>query len=736
MSGSVAPFQERLKQALESSTVPVALGRALPAFRERRIRAIGDDDFEAIQRQLYAMKANAIERLPELIKQFTERAREVGTVVHRAKTADDACRIVGDIARRHNVTLAVKSKSMVSEEVEINHYLERMGVRAVETDLGEWIIQLAHERPSHLIAPAIHKTREEIAELFSNHTGREIPPELDPLVKVAREQLRQDFVNAGMGISGANVAIAETGGLVIVSNEGNGRLCTTLPPVHVAMVGVEKIVPTLDDAMSILKILSRNATGQRQTSYVSFITGPSRSADIELALAVGVHGPVEQHIILLDNGRMAAREDPFLREALHCIKCGACSNVCPPYQEVGGHAFGHIYTGPIGLVVTDIHHGTDAAGGPQSLCMSCNACEKVCPVGIPIPQQIIDVRQKYIAEHGLSMKKRAVVTGLTSSVAQSIGRIAQKPFVGEGGLIRKLPFMEKLTEWRSLPGLADPPLRERLRHLTHGKAAVGSGAAPRFTLPSGVAGQNVAYFPGCMTDRLHPETGESAVRVLEALGCRVSMPLGWRCCGLVASNAGDLSTAIELAQETIEALERSPADVIVSTSTSCAAMLLQDYEHIFAHDPEWQVRAKRLAERVRTFTQYVADDAALANGALSGVAPETLTYHDACQSHNCLGLKDESRRLLCGVMGAEVREMPDSTVCCGFGGTFSIEHPEVSRRVLARKLANAEATGANVIVADNPGCVMHMQGSLDAAGSPMKVRHLAEVLDEAIQRKH
>jgi Fe-S oxidoreductase len=502
------------------------------------------------------------------------------------------------------------------------------------------------------------------------------------------------------------------------------------------MVGVEKIVPSMDDALSILKILSRNATGQRQTSYVSIITGPSRSADIELALAVGVHGPVEQHIILLDNGRMEARDDPFFREALHCIKCGACSNVCPPYQEVGGHAFGHIYTGPIGLVVTDIHHGTDAAGGPQSLCMSCNACEKVCPVGIPIPQQIIDVRQKYVAEHGLPLKKRAVVTGLTSSVAQSIGRIAQKPFIGGDGLIRKLPFMDKLTEWRSLPGLADRPLRQRLRHLTNGRSAGGSeiSGAPR--IQSRVAGQRVAYFPGCMTDRLHPETGEAAVRVLEALGCQVSMPLGWRCCGLVASNAGDLPTPIELAQQTIEALEKTPADVIVSTSTSCTAMLLQDYEHIFADDPVWLHRAKRLAERVRTFTQFVGEEADLADGALSGPGNESITYHDACQSHNCLGLADEPRRLLCGVMGADVREMADSTVCCGFGGTFSIEHPEVSRRVLARKLAHAQATGASTIVADNPGCIMHMQGALDAAGSALKVRHLAEVLDEAIRQRH
>lgn len=725
MSGTVAPFKERLEQALESTTLPVALGRALPAFRERRRNAFEGDDFGEIQRGLTAMKADAIERLPELIKQFTERAEEVGTVVHRARTAEDACRIVGDIVRRHNVSLVVKSKSMVSEEVEINHYLESIGVRAVETDLGEWIIQLAHERPSHLIAPAIHKTREEIAELFSKHTGRDIPPELDDLVKVARVSLRQDFINAELGISGANIAIAETGGIVIVSNEGNGRLCTTLPPVHVAMVGVEKIVPTFDDAHEILKVLSRNATGQRQTSYVSFITGPSRSADIELALAVGVHGPVEQHVILLDNGRMAAREDPRFREALHCIKCGACSNVCPPYQVVGGHAFGHIYTGPIGLVVTDIHHGLEAAAGPQSLCASCNACEQVCPVGIPIPRQIIDVRQKQAAEHGLPIKKRALITGLTNGLAQGIGRLLQRPFLNKNGQLRSIPFAPEITSWRTLPGLAERPLRERVRNQPR---RAGTG------IESAVRGTRVAYFPGCVTDQLHPATGEAAIRVLEALGCEVSVPFGWRCCGLVASNAGDLGGAIDLARETIRTLESSDAEVIVSTSTSCAAMVLQDYEHIFAEDPEWRSRASKLAERVVTFTEFVGARAKLAAGGLGGTQNGSITYHDACQSHNCLGLRSEARDLIGEVMGLDLTEMEESTVCCGFGGTFSIEHPEVSRRILERKLEHAQATGATTIVADNPGCLLHMQGALSAAGNPMQVKHLAELLAEALPK--
>jgi Fe-S oxidoreductase len=236
-----------------------------------------------------------------------------------------------------------------------------------------------------------------------------------------------------------------------------------------------------------------------------------------------------------------------------------------------------------------------------------------------------------------------------------------------------------------------------------------------------------------MTDRLQPETGEAAVRVLQEIGCSVSMPLGWKCCGLVASNAGDLPKAVQLAQETIQALEKSNADVVVSTSSSCVAMLLQDYEHIFDGDPVWLERARNLAKRVRTFTEYLANDAALPDDALNTSATSAVTYHDACQSHNCLGLKDEARHLLTDVMGTEICEMTESSVCCGFGGTFSVEHPEVSRRILERKLKNAIDSGASTIVSDNPGCIMHIRGALDALGSQVQVKHLAESMDDAIQ---
>lgn len=736
MSAPIAPFRQRLRRALDSEASRAALGRALPAFRQRRLEAFRRDDFSAIQRRLGRARAHALERLPELVRQFKTEAEKVGTIVHEAETIARAREIVAEIARGHAARLVVKSKSMATEEIGLNEHLEALGMRVVETDLGEYILQLGHDRPSHLIAPAIHWTREQVAELFSRVEGRQVSAEIAELVRVARARLRQDFIQADLGITGANLLIASTGTVVLVTNEGNGRLVSTLPPVHVVVAGVEKLVPDLDTAADILNVLARNATGQQMTSYVSFITGPSRSADIELTLATGVHGPLEVHVVLLDNGRWKTREDPELREALHCIKCGACANVCPPYQVVGGQAFGHIYTGPIGLVLTAIHHGLEAAAGPQSLCAGCHACEQVCPVGIPIPRQIIEVRQRVAKGHGLPFKKRAVIAALTDPVARSLARAAQAPFVERDGLIRSIPLAAGLASWRSVPGLAPRRFRERFA-VAERRAPTAEGQA--LVPGSQAAGLRVAYFPGCLTDALRSTTGEAVVTVLRALGCRVTVPDGWSCCGLVASNAGERETATSLARTTLEALERAQADLIVSSATSCVVMLTQDAPRLLAGQPEWRERAERQAARVLDFARFVDSVARLPAGALARAArdggraaSEVVTYHDACQSSNCLGLGGAARRLLRDVLGVELREMAESGVCCGFGGTFSIEHPEVSRRILLRKLDNALATGATTIVSDNAGCVIHLGGGLDKLGRPARAVHLAELMAERL----
>ncbi|HEY8476533.1 MAG TPA: LUD domain-containing protein [Chloroflexota bacterium] len=727
MSGQRPDFRERLTKALRSPTLPVALERALPAFRAKRAEAFAHVDFPAMRQDLRERKAAAIERLPELVDQFQREAEAAGCVVHRAATAEEACRIVGDIARRHGVRLAVKSKSMATEEIRLNPYLEAQGVRVVETDLGEWIAQLAGDHPSHLIAPILHLTREEIAAIIGKARGSEVPPEAAELVAVARQMLRQTFVDAEMGITGANAGIAETGSIVIVENEGNARLVSSLPPIHVAILGVEKIVPSLDDVSAILKMLPRSGTGQKLTTYVSFVTGPSRSADIELIPTRGAHGPKEVHLVLLDNGRWAAREDPSFREMLHCIRCGACANVCPPFQVVGGHAFGHVYTGPIGLMLTAFHHGIEHAAGPQSLCAGCNACETVCPVGIPIPRQIMDLRQRVVEKKGMPLAKRLALTAFADPERfDRVARLAslvQLPLTGGKPLLPGLPFV-RATRWRRLPALARRPLRDRLAHLAPERGSV----VPIPRVPSAAAGLTVAYFPGCLTDRLFPEMGEAVVHVLQALGVRVVFPTRQHCCGLPALNSGDRQNGQRMARHTLEVLERVEADFVLSHSTSCVVCISQDYPHLFRDDPDTLRRCEAVARRVVDFTTFLARVARLAPGSLPGDGEWAVTYHDACQSHNCLGLRAEPRWLLRDVLGVDVREMEESSVCCGFGGSFSIEHPAVAERMLRQKLARAEATGASYLVADNPGCLLHLRGGAAALGKQVRVLHLAELV--------
>lgn len=724
-------FRKRVDAAVADPHLATALTRALPEFSRRRGAAFAGGDFPEKRRRVRDLKRDAIARLPDLVEEFTREAEAVGAVVHLAATPEDANRIIGEIATRHQAKLVIKSKSMVSEEVHLNTALEALGLRVVETDLGEWIMQLAGEAPSHLIAPAIHKTREQVAELFSKETGEELPPDIARLVEVARERLRQEFVAADIGISGANAAIADTGTLMIVSNEGNGRLVTTLPPVHIAMLGVEKIVPTMADATAILDVLPRSGTGQKITSYVSFITGPSRTADIELALAMGVHGPKEVHIVLLDNGRWATREDPKLSEALHCIRCGACSNVCPPYQVVGGHVFGHIYTGPIGLIMTAMHHGLENAAGPQSLCVSCNACEMVCPAEIPIPELILEVRARSVAEFGLpAVKEMGVQRWSDPKRGQRWANFAARAaslVAGDDGTVRRIPLMPDATMGRTLTAPARHPLRERIR-----KEGL---ERPVKRLPSSkAAGMTVAYFPGCLIDRVLPDMGEAVLDVLHACGCKTVFPPDQHCCGLIALNMGDREHGRKMAEQTIRMFESTEADVILTNTTSCLAAVAQDYRALFADDPEWLARATRQSERMMEFSSFIVNVAGLQPEDFAPATSPAVTIHDACQSSNALGLGADARYIVTELLGLELREMEDSSVCCGFGGSFSMDYPNVSSAILSKKVSNAEVTRANVIVADNPGCLMQIRGGLTARNSPQQALHIAELLASRLER--
>ncbi len=706
MSQTVAPFKKRLQDALESDSLPMALGRVLPLLDGRRREAFHGRDFPAEQARLAAIRKRDVADGPRLLEQFTAVAEKAGMVVHPPADAAAARATVSELLRQASARMVVKSKSMATEEIGLNQALEADGLEVVETDLGEFLVQIADELPSHIVAPALHITRERAAELISSVTGKDLPPDPDTLVGAAREYLREKFIAADAGITGANALVASTGSVMLVSNEGNARLCSSLPSLHIVVAGVDKLVATMTDAAATLDMLPASATGQTMSSYVSFISGPSRSADIEMSLSLGVHGPRDVHIVLLDNGREAMRRDPDFQTALQCVRCGACSNVCPTYQQVGGHAMGHIYTGPIGLLLTSFHHGMENVAGPQSLCASCGACATVCPAGIPIPKLIQEVRTRAVADGAAKSRlKSLALRALADPRAFEKGLRTLTRIPGVQGLARRLPGSPLRT--RPLPPVAARPFRDRL---------------PGLVAEDGEKAQ-VAYFPGCLTDWLAPETGEAAVQVLGA----VTPVVFESCCGLPAINTGYREPAKRMGKQTIEAIERSGVDTIVSTSTSCLGAIRDDYPRLFADEPEWRERAQAAAARLVDFATHVEKHAPkrTATSEPRGV----VTVHDACQSRHGLGLGDGTRRLL-EAAGYDVREAPYSGECCGFGGSFSFDFPEVAGRMRQRKLDAFSSTGARFVCGDNPGCLLHLDSDGETPDAPRPV-HLAELLRDA-----
>ena len=372
-------------QALADPTLQQALVRltdTLMAGNRRGYAALADSS--ALRDRAKAIKEHTLAHLDEYLVQLEASVQKLGGKVHWAATAADARRIVVEIARQANCKHAVKSKSMTSEEIHLNPALEAAGLEVTETDFGEYIIQVAGERPSHLVAPAVHHTRESVARVLSKHLGEQLPDDPKSLAMTGRRVLREKFRQADLGITGANFAVAETGTIVLVTNEGNGRLTTTCPRVHVAIMGIEKVIPRFNDLPVFLKLLARGATGQTLSVYTTMITGPRHAHEMD--------GPDEFHLVLLDNGRSKVLATPF-RESLQCIRCGACLNACPVYRRIGGHAYGGVYSGPIGSILTPLYDSVSENPHLPHASSLCGACQAACPVKINIPHMLIGLRE-------------------------------------------------------------------------------------------------------------------------------------------------------------------------------------------------------------------------------------------------------------------------------------------------------------------------------------------------------
>jgi L-lactate dehydrogenase complex protein LldF len=469
-------FGANARAALEDATLRGALRRATDLFAERRAAAVeGLPDWEALRERGRAIKERTLAELDRWLEEFATNAERAGTRLHWARDASEACAIVAGLVRERGARRLVKSKSMTTEEIGLNHALARAGeAEPVETDLGEWIVQLAGETPSHIIVPAIHKTKAEIAELFVEELAIAPTDDAAELTRAARRILREHFARADLGITGVNFAVAETGSILILENEGNVRMTTSLPRVHVAVMGIEKVIPRFADLEPFLRLLPRSGTGQHLTSYQSILTGPKSRPEDE--------GPEELHVVILDNGRSALLADSLERTSLACIRCGACLNACPVYREIGGHAYGSVYPGPIGAVITPELAGLSRARELPFASSLCGACRDVCPVKIDLPRLLLHLRARVVSgERGVRPgAETAASTPARRTARARLERTAFRLWAWAMASERRYRFAARLarlplarhlfrrwTSTRELPPFAARSFRERWREIEH-----------------------------------------------------------------------------------------------------------------------------------------------------------------------------------------------------------------------------------------------------------------------------
>jgi iron-sulfur cluster protein len=674
MSSESREFKaERIRSLLETEGAAVAENTR--GFNHGRYESVAKlDDYQGLREEARAIKEDAIEQLPELVEQVTETVAENGGTVYVADHAADANRYIAEVCSDRDAERLVKSKSMTSEEIEVNEYLERRGVDVVETDLGEWVLQVADEAPSHIVAPAIHKSRASIAELFNERFDPAEPLETaEELTMFAREQLLERIKGADVGMTGANFITADTGTLALVTSEGNARKTAVVPDTHVAVAGVEKIVPSVEDLQPFIELIGRSGTGQDITSYISLLTPPVGSPTVDFD---DPETPItddeidrEFHLVLIDNGRLAMREDDDLRETLYCIRCSACSNTCANFQSVGGHAFGgETYSGGIATGWEAGIEGLDTAAGFNDLCTGCSRCVEACPVKIDIPWINTVVRDRI--NSGADPERSFLVDGLTPDTEEG-GPGLQKRLFGNFEALAKLgSATAPLSNWIANSGAAGYVLErtagvDRRREFPAFRRNTlvewfGRRDAPAITDPE----RRAVLYADLYTNYMLVERGKAAVRLLEALGVDLEVPQAPGS-GRAPLSQGMIDTATTKAKRVAATLEpylNDDYDVVV-IEPSDLAMFRSDYERLL---PEAEFEP--LAENSYEIVEYVYG--LLANGAsadaLASGDGESVAYHSHCQQRT-MGLEEYTLAVLeeCGY------EVTTSDVeCCGMAGSF------------------------------------------------------------------
>ncbi len=688
-----------------------AVGTNTRGFNQGRYESIGKlEDHEQFTEEARKIKEDAIERLPSLIDELTETVEENGGTVYIARDEADANEYIAEVCEGADADRLVKSKSMTSEEIEVNDALEARGVDVVETDLGEWVLQVADEAPSHIVAPAIHKSRAEIATLFNEQFEPETELETaEELTAFARERLGELIQDADVGMTGANFITADSGTLALVTSEGNARKTVAVPETQIAVAGVEKIIPRVEDLQPFVELIGRSGTGQDITSYLSLLTPPLDSPTIDFddpnVPIAGSGDDREFHLVLIDNGRMAMREDEELRETLYCIRCSACSNTCANFQSVGGHAFGgETYSGGIATGWEAGVHGLDSAAEFNDLCTGCSRCVEACPVNIDIPWINTVVRDRINSgEQSFDF----LVDGLTPDAEES-GPDLQKRLFGNFETLARLgstfaPLSNIVANSRPVSALL-----ERVAGVDHRRdlpafqrTTLVEWFESRDHVPPAEPERKVVLYPDLYTNYIFVERGKAAVRTLEALGVEVLVP-SVPGSGRAPFSQGMIDTAAAKAERVTDRLKPyldSGYDIAV-IEPSDVAMFRMDYKRLLPEDD-----AAALAEHSYDLLEYIYG--LLANGAepaTLGTAGdgETVAYHAHCQQRT-MGLDEYSLAVL-DELGYDVTTT--DVECCGMAGSFGYksQYYELAMDVGEMLQSQLDAADCDHVVASGTSC--------------------------------
>lgn len=694
----------KIETALREKPKRDQLYNAVKRARDSRRAAIGMlPQGEAFRKAVREIKVRCTATLDDLVNRFAARVEARGAKVFLAEDGAAAIDYILKLAAEKNAKTVAKSKSLTSEEIEVNHPIEDAGMEVIETDLGELIIQKVHEKPFHLVFPAVHKTAVEVAEIFEKETGEGVPHDVDAIMKVVRQYLRPIFLTADIGMTGANVGVAESGAILIETNEGNARLVSSIPDVHICIMGREKVVETTDDAIMMMLAHPVSAVGQHTTTYVTWMGGRS---------PLGIDGktPRESHIIILDNGRSAMQEDPLFSDALNCIRCGACMNICPTYGVVGGHAFGHIYPGPIGIPWTSEVHGLDKAGDFAPLCISCGLCKEICPAEIDIPMMIAGVKDRDSEVNPHPRVNKMLMAAERAAKMGSLTAPVSNWLMGNAWVRWAMEKAMGIDRRRQLPNFSRKTLVKRF--------------AKRGPSPVANPVRKVAFFTDLFANYNDPDLGMAAIECLEARGCEVIIPRQ-QGCGYPYIGYGDLKKAREVARENVDFLAPyvEQGYAVVATEPTAAYCLKISYPKLLDKAEDAVAVADHTFEFFEFLSLLKGDVAAGERDALVG---RKFGFHIPCHQRP-LGAGEHAMAFL-RARGAEVALIETGT-CCGMAGTFGLKAGplgyDLSQAVGEPLFEGFKDADVEAIVTESSVCALHLsEGTAHAVWHPLNLLRL------------